>query len=71
VQLQRHSAIPRRVSWDTHAGDYRVHLTGTVKGNSAVANQTFDVTSGGCGTVTVNGCNDPMCPIPESFPEYP
>lgn len=52
----------------TQAGNYRVHVTGTVKGNSAVANQTFDVTSGGGGTVTVNGCNDPMCPIPESCP---
>lgn len=53
----------------TQAGNYRVHLTGTVKGNSAVANQTFDVNSGGGGTVTVNGCNDPMCPIPESCPQ--
>jgi hypothetical protein len=45
------------------------HLTGTVKGNSSVTNQTFDVTSGGGGTVTVNGCTDPMCPIPESCPQ--
>ena len=52
----------------TQAGDYRLHVTGTVKGNSGVANQTFNVTSGGGGTVTVNGCNDPMCPIPESCP---
>jgi hypothetical protein len=53
----------------TQAGMYRIHVTGTVKGNAGVANQQFDITNGGGGTVLVNGCNDPMCPIPESCPE--
>jgi hypothetical protein len=52
----------------TQAGMYRIHVTGTVKGNAGVADQTFNVTNGGGGTVLVNGCNDPMCPIPDSCP---
>src|SRR5437763_15856731 len=51
------------------AGNYRVHVTGTVKGNSAVANQTFDVASGGGGTVTVHGGTDTPWPIPERCPD--
>jgi hypothetical protein len=46
-------------------GDYRVHVTGTVKGNSAIADQTFTVNSSG--NVTVNGC-DPECVIPTACP---
>jgi hypothetical protein len=45
-------------------GTYRVHVTGTVKGNSAVADQSFTVDSSGGGTVTVNGCSSPDCVIP-------
>ncbi len=52
----------------SEAGMYRVHVTGIVKGNSAVADQQFDVTSGGGGGVTVNGCNSPSCTIPDSCP---
>ena len=50
----------------TQSGDYRVNLTGTVKGNSAVATQTFSVSGG---SVTVNGCSSPSCTIPSSCPE--
>ena len=50
----------------TQAGDYRVNLTGTVKGNSAVSSQTFSVSGG---SVTVNGCSSPDCTIPSSCPE--
>ena len=48
------------------ADDYQVHVTGTVKSNPAVADEQFSVTSGGGGSVTVNGCNSP---IPETCPQ--
>jgi hypothetical protein len=44
----------------TQAGNYRVHVTGTVKGNAGVADQTFSVTGGGTVIGGCDGCT-PVC----------